>query len=183
MISSLKTSGWGWRSTARGIATVLLTASLSTSALAQPGPRVDLVAELLEFTENSFRDRFADGPPFTYHSSTFRVLAPEEYCGKTLPVYHAQVPAAESPWRRVGRVYRLSVSAERAQDLLEPDLNRTFLDTWWVQIANVVAVDEIPRNGCAADSRAESGRFELHGPAGTSRFRAGAELLEPEPIA
>jgi hypothetical protein len=125
-------------------------ASLSIAS-AQPAPRVDLVAELLEFSENALIDRFADGPPLTYHSSTFRVLAPEAYCGKTLPVYHAQVPAAESPWRRVGRVYRLSVSAKRAQDLLEPDVNRTFLDTWWVQIANAVADDEIPRDGCPKD--------------------------------
>jgi hypothetical protein len=130
----------------RLISAALLTVCIGVIASAQPAPRVELVARLLEFTENSVFYDFEDSS-WVYHSSNFRVLAPGEYCGRALLVYHAEVPAADSPWRDVGRVFRLSVLEQRARDLLEPESHRDFLGTGWVQIVEQVAPNDVRELG------------------------------------
>lgn len=105
---------------ARLISSALLTVCFAVIASAQPSPRVELIVQLREFSENSGFMRFADRTETTYHSSSFEVLGPDEYCGKSLTVFHEQVPEPGSAWRQVGRVSRLSVSADVVRDLFEP---------------------------------------------------------------
>lgn len=105
---------------ARLVSAALLVASFGVIASPQTGPGVELVVRLLRFSENAIFVRFVDRTETRYHSSSFEVLGPDEHCGKSLTIYHEQVPEADSAWRQVGRVFRLSVSAERAQDLFDP---------------------------------------------------------------
>ena len=105
---------------ARLFSVSLLAVCFGVIASAQPGPRIELIAELLSFSENSMSLRFADRTETWYHSSSFEVLGPDEYCGKSLTIYHGQLPEAGSAWRQVGGVFRLSASAERARDLFDP---------------------------------------------------------------
>ena len=131
----------------RIVSAALLTVCIGVIASAQPGPRVELVARLLTFTEDSVFYNFGGDRIVGYHASNFRVLAPGEYCGSTLLVYHDQVPAADSPWRDEGRVFRLSVSKKRARELLEPESHTEFLGTGWVEIVEQVAPNDVRELG------------------------------------
>jgi hypothetical protein len=133
---------------ARLFSVTLLVLCFGVIASAQPGPRIELVAELLSFSENSMFLRFADRTETWYHSSTFEVLGPDEYCGKSLTIYHEQAPEAGSAWRQVGDVFRLSASAELARDLFDP--SHTFIAPA-VEIVEEVGPDEIRKLRACGD--------------------------------
>lgn len=114
----------------------LLTAAQKNNT-EEPAPdRVDVVAEVVEFTPQAIWEHYTDGG-FACFSATQLVLrAPVELAGKKLRVIHDEPDLPQdSPWRTVGRQLSFSIEAKRLQNALAgevPSGHGETYTTWWL---------------------------------------------------
>jgi hypothetical protein len=70
---------------------------------------VEVEAVVKRFTPNAMRDEFESGAFSSYDATDLLILAPAQWQGNKLTIYHSESPALTSPWREIDRKLRFSI--------------------------------------------------------------------------
>jgi hypothetical protein len=69
-------------------------------------------AVVKEFRPNAMHDNFGSGGFAWYDATQLEILAPAQWRGTKLTIYHSESPEVTSPWRELDRTLRFSISED-----------------------------------------------------------------------
>jgi hypothetical protein len=70
---------------------------------------VEVEAVVNGFIPNAMRDEFESGVSSSFDATQLQILAPAQWRGNKLTIYHSESPTLTSPWREINRKLRFSI--------------------------------------------------------------------------